>query len=195
MRHAVVTGETTCFITLARSLRIRPERRSFRDKLARSIPLKFLARHCDDPGCNWRLCFSDRPVCLTPPCIFFDEYYQLLCREYYFLARKYGLRPMRRDVWKYARTRPWNFPHRRIATLAAAVTGGFALFSDIMERSGEPQGIAALFHWPLQGYWATHSDFDVEAARLSSCLSESSVRLLLINFCSSTYICPCSLTR
>ena len=172
--------ETTCFITLARSLGFGLNGEPF-EMLARSIPLKFLARHCDDPVQLEALLFGQAGM-LDASLHIFDEYYQLLCREYYFLARKYGLRPMRRDVWKYARTRPWNFPHRRIATLAAAVTGGFALFSDIMERSGEPQGIAALFHWPLQGYWATHSDFDVEAARLSSCLSESSVRLLLINF-------------
>lgn len=172
--------ETTCFITLARSLGFGLNGEPF-EMLARSVPLRFLARHCDDPMQIEALLFGQAGMLDTSLHIF-DEYYQLLCREYYFLARKYGLRPMRRELWKYSRTRPWNFPHRRIAFLAVAVSGGFALFSDIMERSCDPGKIAALFHWTLRGYWATHTDFDVEGAGGPASLSEASIRLLLINF-------------
>ena len=75
----------------------------------------------------------------------FDEYYQLLCREYYFLARKYGLRPMRGSMWKYARTRPQNFPHRRIAFLSKACEGGFAMFSKMTGADPDIDALAPLF--------------------------------------------------
>ena len=111
----------------------------------------------------------------------FDEYYQFLCREYYFLARKYGLRPMRQGLWKYARTRPQNFPHRRIAYLSKACEGGFSLFSEIVSCGRSAEKLRELFHWRLDGYWHNHFSFDMEARFASDSLSDTSVTLLIIN--------------
>ena len=171
--------EQTCFITLARALGFGLNGDPF-EMLARSIPLKILHHHSDTPHQIQAILFGQAAM-LDSSLHIFDEYYQLLCREYYFLARKYGLRPMRPGLWKYARTRPQNFPHRRIAFLAKACEGGFSLFSRLLASKGKEEEARNLFDWHLDGYWHTHFSFDTEIRTQSDSLSQSSITLLLIN--------------
>ena len=171
--------EQTCFIILARALGFGLNGDPF-ELLARSLPLKFLHHHSDNPYQIEALLFGQAAM-LDSSLHIFDEYYQHLCREYYFLARKYGLRPMRPGLWKYARTRPNNFPHRRIAFLAKACEGGFSLFSKIIAAGGDEEGSRGLFKWKLDGYWQDHFSFDVEARSVPATLSGMSLTLLLIN--------------
>lgn len=172
--------ETACFITLARSLGFGLNAQPF-EMLARSLSLNYLSRHSDSLVQTEAILFGQAGM-LDSSIHIFDEYYQLLCREYYFLARKYGLRPMRRDLWKYARTRPANFPHRRIAILAKALEGGFRLLSALLDTKVDRDGIVKLFSWKLEGYWLSHSDFDVETGIMPAILGQSSMDLLIINF-------------
>ncbi len=171
--------EQTCFIMLARALGFGLNGDPF-EMLARSLPLRVLHHHSDNPMQIQALLFGQASM-LDSSLHIFDDYYQLLCREYVFLARKYGLRPLRPGLWKYARTRPQNFPHRRIAFLAKACEGGFSLFSRIMDPSKRERELRDLFGWELEGYWHTHFSFDVEARSVSDTLSASSISLLLIN--------------
>lgn len=171
--------EQTCFITLARALGFGLNSDPF-ELLARSIPLKILHHHSDNPLQLQAILFGQAAM-LDASNHIFDEYYQLLCREYYFLARKYGLRPMRPGLWKYARTRPQNFPHRRVAFLAKACENGFSLLSKIIDANGNENRLRELFRWSLTGYWHSHFSFDTPAARVSDTLSDTSVTLLLIN--------------
>lgn len=171
--------ERTCFVTLARALGFGLNSEPF-EILARSIPLGYLHRHADNLVQLEALLFGQAGMLDTSIHIF-DEYYQLLCREYYFLARKYNLRPMKRELWKYARTRPQNFPHRRIALLAKTLYGGFSLLSRILAAAGEIGKTRELLHWELEGYWLTHSDFDREQPMGAAALGAGSVDLLMIN--------------
>ncbi|MDE6009751.1 MAG: DUF2851 family protein [Muribaculaceae bacterium] len=171
--------EQTCFITLARALGFGLNSDPF-EMLARSLPLRILHHHSDNPLQLQALLFGQAAM-LDQSLHIFDEFYQLLCREYYFLARKYGLRPMRPGLWKYARTRPQNFPHRRIALLAKACEGGFSMLSLIIDRIRKKEDVSKLFDWRLEGYWHTHSSFDADARSGSDGLSGASVTLLMIN--------------
>ncbi len=171
--------EQTCFITLARALGFGLNSDPF-ELLARSVPLKILHRHSDNPLQIQAILFGQGAM-LDASNHIFDEYYQLLCREYYFLAKKYGIRPLRPGLWKYARTRPQNFPHRRIAYLAKACENGFSLLSKILDTDGNEKRLRNLFKWSLDGYWHTHFSFDTPASRVSDILSDASVTLLLIN--------------
>ena len=172
--------ERTCFITLARALGFGLNGEPF-EMLARSLPLGYLHRHSDNLLQIEALLFGQAGMLDTSVHIF-DEYYQLLCREYYFLARKYGLHPMRGDIWKYARTRPQNFPHRRIALLARMVYGGFSLMSRLLAARGDVEEIREMLKLRLEGYWSTHTDFDREGTSGGEALSQASIDLLLINF-------------
>ena len=88
---------------------------------------------------------------------------------------------MRGSMWKYARTRPQNFPHRRIAFLSKACEGGFAMFSKMTGCGSDIDALRGLFSWRLDGYWHDHFSFDTEARSAADTLSEASVTLLIIN--------------
>lgn len=171
--------EQTCFILLSRAMGFGLNGEPF-EILARSIPLKILHHHSDNPLQLQALLFGQASMLDSSQHIF-DEYYQLMCREYYFLARKYGIRPMNAGLWKYSRTRPQNFPHRRIAYLSKACENGFSMFSRIIDNRGDSDSLRSLFAWQLEGYWHDHFSFDTPARMVSDTLSDASVTSLLIN--------------
>lgn len=171
--------EQTCFILLARGLGFGLNGDPF-ELIAKSLPLKILHHHSDNPFQLEALLFGQAGM-LDATLYMFDEYFQALCREYYFLARKYNLKPLRPGLWKYSRTRPQNFPHRRIAFLANSAVGGFRLFSRLLESKEDLESLLDLFDMKAQGYWETHFSFDTQASPTPSTLSRASRILLLIN--------------
>ncbi|MDE6257388.1 MAG: DUF2851 family protein, partial [Muribaculaceae bacterium] len=179
LRECQGDWQQTCFITFARALGFGLNSEPF-EMMARSLPLNILAHHSDSLFQIEALLFGQAGM-LDMTNHIFDEYYQSLCREYYFLARKYGLRPLRPGVWKYSKTRPGNFPHRRIAMLAQYLCGGFSLMADILAAKGEEEKSRELFAMDLDGYWETHAQFGAETGRAPKSLSKNSEDLLLIN--------------
>ncbi len=180
--NANLTGdwEQTSFVMLARSLGFGLNGVPF-EMLARSVPLKFLLRHSDNVFQIEAILFGQAGL-LDPSQRIFDEYYQLLCREYFFLCRKYSLRPMHPSIWKFARTRPQNFPHRRIAFLAKAVERGFSLTGDIIGNTEGCDGLRRLFNWELEGFWVNHYSFDSKQPHSQVSIGKASVDSLIINF-------------
>lgn len=170
--------EQACFVILARTLGFGLNNDPF-EILARSLPLKLLHRHSDSLMQIEALIFGQAGL-LDSSSHIFDEYYQGLCREYVFLARKYGLRPLRLN-WKFARTRPHNMPHRRLAMLASACLGGFSLFRKIIECKPYEEDLVELFGWRPEGYWHDNFSFDAPASFAPCALSRSSREIILIN--------------
>lgn len=172
--------EWVCFATLARALGFGLNSEPL-EMTARITPLRILHKHSDDIMQLEALLMGQAGL-LDSSLHMFDERYQLLCREYRFLAMKYGLRPARREMWKYSKTRPQNFPARRLAMLAGAVRGGFSLLSRLCDPALDSQKAMQLFDWEMDPYWENHYDFDVAAAKLPLTLTQGNRRLLLINF-------------
>lgn len=179
--HSITGGdwEQTCFIMLARGLGFGLNGEPF-EMLAKSVPLKILHHHSDNLQQLEAILFGQSAM-LDPTLHMFDEYFQALCREYYFLARKYNLKPMRPGLWKNSRTRPQNFPHRRIAYLAVTALGGFSLFSRLLQVCRDGGNLHEVFDSRMEGYWKTHFSFDTDARDISDELSYSSKLLLAIN--------------
>lgn len=169
--------ESACFITLARALGFGVNSDPF-ERLAASIPLAAAGKHSDSMLSIQALLFGQAG--LLPSDTGNDRYVELLQREYSFLSHKFGLTPPASLGWKMARMRPANFPHRRIAFLAAMLFGGFKLMSAITEAKNAEE-ILALFNAPLTGYWETHYHFGKESPDLPTLLSISSRRILAIN--------------
>lgn len=111
-----------------------------------------------------------------------DSYFLMMQKEFIFLQKKYELKTMPLHLWKYSRTRPSNFPHRRIALLAAYLLGGFSLFSVIIDKKIPITQKIEVFNRQLSDYWQTHSSFGLSGNRNSTILSKNSISLLLINF-------------
>ncbi|MBR6946432.1 MAG: DUF2851 family protein, partial [Muribaculaceae bacterium] len=103
-----------------------------------------------------------------------DSYYQQLMREYAFLANKFSLRPIEGTAWRLFRSRPQNFPYRRIALLAQFVHGGFNLMNDIL-NAGDTKALRQLFDIELSGYWTTHYSFGKPSPSAGRALSNSSI--------------------
>ena len=171
--------EQTAFILLARGLGFGLNGDPF-EFLARSVPLRILHHHSDSLFQLEAILFGQAAM-LDSSLHIFDEYYQGLCREYYFLARKYGLKPMTRGLWKYSRTRPQNFPHRRIAALANSEIGGFSLFTRLVEAGNNMEDLMKALELNVEGYWKSHYSFDTEPTSAPSEMSRSSKILLIIN--------------
>ncbi len=179
--------EQAVFTLLARGLGFGLNSLPF-EMLAKNLPQKYLYHHADDLLQTEALLFGQAGL-LDPGIYPYEDYYQALCREYMFLQRKYGLRPQRREVWKYARTRPQNFPHRRIALLAAAVHKREGFSSGLVEAGGDIDRLMELFDWRLDGYWGTHCGFGPEGGErvVPRTLSDASKELLIINVAAPFY--------
>lgn len=172
--------EHACLAALARALGFGLNADPM-EMTARSVPLRVLAHHSDSLFQTEALLFGQAGM-LDGAVGIYDDYYQALCREYAFLSRKYNLRPMRRDIWKYSKTRPQNFPGRRLAILARATLGGFALLSKITRPECRAEEARQLFSWTPGDYWTSHFDFGTESATPLGPLSNAQRDLLIINF-------------
>lgn len=179
--------EQTMFCTIARALGFGLNGLPF-EMLAKHLPLKYIYHHSDNLLQIEALLFGLAGM-LDSSSNIFDDYYQSLCREFCFLAGKYNLRPMRGDLWKYARTRPGNFPHRRIAILASALHQGIGFTNSLLTADGDIDMLMDFFNWQLSGYWKNHGSFGELGREIHapSSLSRSSRESMLINVAAPFY--------
>lgn len=172
---------TTCFITLARGLGFGLNSLPF-ELLAKSLSLNWIRRHTDNI-LQMEALFFGQAALLDPSLYPTDRRYQLMCREYQFLARKYTLRPIPRAAWKFSRTRPQNLPYRRIALLAKAMAETPDLLQKIIATGGDDDRLRPLFRWEVDPYWSRRLTFggDKETEARPPTLSDTSINILLIN--------------
>lgn len=169
--------ESACYITVARSLGFSVNSEPF-ERLALSLPLRFIGKHSDSLFTIEALLFGQSGLIpQNPPA---DSYPANLMREYQFMAHKFGLTPPQSLQWKMSRMRPANFPHRRIATLAAMLHGGFQLVSRILNLT-DLSHANQLLNPKLSGYWENHYTFTAPSPRTTAALSQNSINSLIIN--------------
>lgn len=176
----------TLFITLARAFGFGLNGQPF-EMLARATPLHYMRRHSDNMAQLEAILFGQAGM-LSPTAYMFDTYYQSLCREYSFLSRKYSLRAIDPRVWKMARTRPQNMPHRRIAMLARSITSpSEGLAAAMLDARGREEELRRIFSWELDGYWTRHFGFGRSETPAPGSLGKSAVAVLLINVAAPFY--------
>lgn len=170
-----------CFITLARGLGFGLNSLPF-EMLASSINLNHLRRHTDNILQMEAILFGQAGL-LDPMTNTTDRRYQLMCREYQFLARKYSMKPIPKTAWKFSRTRPQNLPYRRIALLAKAMADTPDLLNRILTTGGEDERLRPIFRWQVDSYWSRRLTFggDGQTDANPPTLSDSSINILLIN--------------
>lgn len=162
------------YATTARALGFGVNAEPF-ELLALTTPLRDLLHHSDSMLSLEAMLFGQAGLLSTEG----QGYEARLGEEYRFLAAKYGLRPSPNIMWKMARMRPQNSPHRRIAALAAMVRGGFGIGSRLLAVESEAQA-RQLFDITLQGFWAMHCNFSSSGAGARA-FSQSSITVLIIN--------------
>ena len=182
--------EDICYVMLARTLGFGINNDAF-ERLARVTPLRLLHKHSDSILQVEALLFGQAG--LLNGAQGEDPYFQQLTREYAFLANKFSLRPIEGSAWRLFRSRPQNFPYRRIALLAQFVQGGFNLMNDILEASDTKQ-LRQLFDIELSGYWTTHYSFGKPSPGAGRALSNGSIDIVLINTVAPLYYARAEMT-
>jgi len=148
------------------------------EQLARSIPLKILAKQKNSPLQLEAILFGQAGFLHDSNLS--DPYYSKLQAEYNFLRNKFDLKPLEKGRWKFMRLHPVNFPTVRIAQLANLIYKSQSLFSKIIQIEN-----VADFHTLLQveasQYWLTHYRFGEKADYKPKVLGQATVDVLIIN--------------
>lgn len=170
--------ESACYVALARALGFSVNSEPF-ERLAFSIPISYLRKHSDSSLTLEAFFFGQAG--LLPASDEGNPYVTLLLREYSFLASKFSLKPPVSLGWKMSRMRPQNFPHRRIAYLAAMFLGGFKVMSRLLDAT-TVEDVTKIFNIELMGYWTNHYTFHGHSGTTQTiALSRASIASLIIN--------------
>jgi len=168
--------EKAFFITIAGYFGQRINKLPFQI-LARSIDIKILAKHKDQPFQIEALLFGQAGMLEKDKG---SDYQKRLIREYEFLAAKYKLTPMPAHLWKYMRLRPAAFPDIRIAQLAQLISHNDFLFSRMLEIK-DGKKLQDLFLAQASKFWDEHYRFDVTSAKRAKKLGQLSRDGIIIN--------------
>lgn len=167
----------TIYVTLARALGFGLNSQAF-EQLALAVPLRSLLKHRDAPEAVEGLLFGQAGLL---PDTDSDPHVELMRREYAFMCHKFRLASPEGIMWRMARTRPQNFPHRRIAALAAMIAEGFTVASKACGITSVEEALA-LFDVQLPHYWHHRYTFGPSTASAGSrAFSRASTDILVIN--------------
>jgi hypothetical protein len=147
--------------------------------LAKSLPLSVLAKHKSSLFQLEALLFGNSG--LLNEQLLGDDYFLDLRKEYSFLYKKYGLKPIESHLWKFMRLRPVNFPTLRISQLAGLIYHSHGLFSKITEIE-DINELRKLFRVKTSEYWNAHYNFNKPSKITAQKeLGETSANTLIIN--------------
>lgn len=148
------------------------------EMLAKSLPQVILAKHKNNALQIEALIFGQAGFLEDKLA---GEYPDKLKAEYQFLRAKYGLTPIEKHLWKFARMRPANFPTIRLAQFAALVLQSNHLFSKVLEISDVAKLRELFTDINVNLYWTDRYRFDVPAKPSSKAMGNSSIDNLLLN--------------
>ncbi len=168
--------EETFYRFLARNFGSKVNNEPF-ELLAQSLPMLILAKHKNSQLQIEALIFGQAGLLEED---FSDDYPLSLQKEYRFLQKKYSLLSLNKEIWKFLRLRPANFPTVRLAQFAALIYQSVHLFSKILESS-DVQAVKKLLQSSPSEYWRTHYLFDKNSKELSKKLGAEAINSLIIN--------------
>ena len=112
---------------------------------------------------------------------FREDYPNELKKEFEFLKEKHGLFfGIPKEMWRFMRLRPANFPTIRLAQFAALVHKSSGLFSKILEAE-KIEDLREHFNVEVSDYWKNHYVFDKPSKTKDKKIGKSMFSLLLIN--------------
>lgn len=141
----------TFYLTLARNFGFKVNAEPF-ENLARQLPIQILLKHTQNLFQLEALLFGCAGLLEQP---FKEKYLQQLQNEFEFLKKKYGLKVMKTEVWKFMRLRPANFPSVRLWQFALLIHHAPQLFSNPDKYNSLSKLTKAIQHPPV-GYWINH---------------------------------------
>ncbi len=167
--------EETCWWLLARNFGIYVNADAF-EAVARSVPISILAKHKNQIHQVEALLFGQAGLLDE---ILYEDYPNLLRKEYKFLKKKYKLNPIHQPL-HFLRMRPGNFPTIRLAQLASLMTNSAHLFSQLKEATG----VVEIKEWldsTANDYWHYHYRFGEASAFKKKKLGAAMIENIIIN--------------
>jgi hypothetical protein len=145
--------------------------------LAQQLPLSILLKHADNLLQLEALLLGMSGLLENQ---FEDKYLQNLQNEFNFLSKKYGLIPLKKEVFKFSKLRPANFPSLRLAQFATLIHKQTSLFTQPQKFISFTPLIKAL-NIHLEGYWLHHYTLDGKLIKKDLTLGEMSAENVIIN--------------
>lgn len=168
--------EETLYIMLCRNFGFKINDDAF-ELLAKSLPYSILKRYADNLLRLEALLFGVAGLLDEP---FEDAYPRLLQNEFELLRHKHQLIPLRKEIWKFSKTRPVNFPTIRLSQLAYVFFKSQSLYH-LLELYPDMQSLQAFFQVNTHAYWETHFKFDASSRRAAKPLGKTAFQSLVIN--------------
>ena len=168
--------EETFYQFLARNFGVKINAEPF-EQLAKSIPLLTLTKHKTNILQIEAILFGQAGMLKNS---LKDDYPKKLQKEYLFLKRKYKLKALKGDSWKFMRLRPANFPTVRIAQFATLIHQSVHLFSKMLAAKNIKE-IENMFEVKISNYWQSHYVFDNLSKKRNKSFGKNAVHLLIIN--------------
>lgn len=167
--------EEVCWWMLAANFGIRVNSVLF-EMVANSIPVNILAKHKNRIQQLEAVLLGQANLLSGK---YEEAYPVMLQREYRFLKKKYGLRPVSKQP-AFLRMRPAAFPTVRLAQLAMLLYQSSGLFARIKETD-QPEKALQWFMVTANDYWNNHYRFDEITAHRPKHLGKQMAENILIN--------------
>jgi hypothetical protein len=168
--------EETLYVMLMRNFGFKINNDAF-ELLAKKLPYSILKKYADNIIQIEALLFG---VSGLLDDLFEDKYLKTLQNEYVFLKHKHNLVELPKEIWKFSKTRPSNFPSIRIAQLAALIHKNNSLFHVIENKPGLSE-LKKYFDVEVSEYWNHHYTFDDSPVFKKKSIGNTAFELIIIN--------------
>ena len=145
--------------------------------LAKNLPLTILLKHSDNLLQLEALLLGTSGLLENQ---FEDKYIQQLQNEFDYLKNKYRIIPLSKEIFKFSKLRPANFPTIRLAQFARLLNAKPGLFMAPYDFSNYEEIVLA-HKINLEGYWKNHYNMDGNVTSKDLTLGLTSIENLIIN--------------
>lgn len=145
--------------------------------LAKQLPLSILSKHSDN--------LVQLESLLLGTAGFLDVQFKdasilKLQNEFEFLKNKYRLIPLQKEIFKFSRMRPANFPNLRLAQFAALVHYSPDMFFNPNQFT-DFSILSTRLNLTLNTYWKNHYKFDGKTLDKDIRIGKNAIENLIIN--------------
>jgi hypothetical protein len=145
--------------------------------LAKNLPVTILLKHSDNLLQLEALLLGASGLLDNQ---FEDKYILQLQNEFDYLKNKYKIIPLSKEIFKFSKLRPANFPTIRLAQFARLLNSKPGLFIAPYNFSNYEEIVLGL-KINLEGYWKNHYSIDGNVTAKDLTLGLSSIENLIIN--------------
>ncbi|MBA2613119.1 MAG: DUF2851 family protein [Bacteroidetes bacterium] len=145
--------------------------------LAKNLPITILLKHSDNLLQLEALLLGASGLLENQ---FEDKYILQLQNEFDYLKNKYRIISLNKDIFKFSKLRPANFPTIRLAQFAKLINTKPGLFIAPYDFSNYEEIVLAL-KINLDGYWKNHYNMDGKLTSKDLTLGLTSIENLIIN--------------